>query len=219
MTVIAFVGSEPRLVAAPASGDSAGAATAEARLRLYGRVVSVCFIVVLASWVAAQIGCLLSLFLHFRSGIVVGTIDGTIAFDVAPAIDILDPLRTASHGFSPKVFPTGVSIAFAVILIVASAPFCASLAFLARLFALYARGEVFTGRNARIVRRLGHCVLATGYSPLLLGPIAHLIGVLRPVTGVSRAMIACVLLGLVLLAISHVMTMGERLQQDQEAIL
>ena len=69
------------------------------------------------------------------------------------------------------------------------------------------------------MRRVGHCLMATGYSPLLLGPVAHAIGVLRPVTGVTEGMIAFFFMGMILLAISRVMAIGQRLQQDQEDIL
>jgi len=178
-----------------------------------------CFLFVLALWVILQVGCVLSLFLHFRSGIVVGTIDGSLAFKFWPLIDYFAPTHALSHEFSPHVFPLHVSIACSAILIMASVPFCAALLYLAQLFNLYLHGEVFSQRNAIVMRRIGHSIMATGYSPLLLGPLAHTIGVLKPITGLTDAMIAFVFLGLVLLAISHVMEIGQRMQQDQEEIL
>ena len=217
MAVVAFVRSEPEGVRA--SAGLAGVGKADRKLRLYGRTMKFCFIFVLAAWVALQIGCLLSLFLHFRSGIVVGMIDGSLAFKFWPPIDYLAPTHALAHEFSPKVYPLAVSIAFSAILIVASVPFCAALGFLAQLFAFYSRGEVFTGRNAIVMRRIGHSLTATGYSPFLLGPLAHVLGVLKPITGVTDGMIAFFFVGLILLAISHVMTIGQRLQQDQEDIL
>lgn len=220
MNVVAFVRPEPDRDVAPAGAPGREVASeAEARLRLYGLAMKFCFMVVLASWVALQIGCVLSLFLHFRSGIVVGTIDGSIAFRFWAPIDYLAPAHALAREFSPKVFPVSVSIAFTMILAVASVPFCASLSYLAQLFALYSRGKAFTRRNATVMRRLGHSIMATGYSPFLLGPIAHMIGVLRPVTGLTDKMIAFVFLGLILLAISHATEIGQRMQQDQEAIL
>ena len=126
MAVIAFVRSEPDVVVAPTVSDSSG--KADSWLRLYGRTMKLCFIFVLASWVALQIGCLLSLFLHFRSGIVVGTIDGSLAFKFWPVVDYFVPTHALANEFSPKTYPLAVSIAFTAILIVASAPFCASLA-------------------------------------------------------------------------------------------
>lgn len=219
MAIVAFVRSHPDLAAVPPTTEGVGRSRAEAKLRLYGLAMRSCFIVVLASWVTLQIGCMLSLFLHFRSGIVVGTIDGSIAFRFWAPIDYLAPTHALAHEFSPAVFPTPVAVAFSMILVVASAPFCASLSYLAQLFAFYSRGEVFTDRNTSVMRRIGHSIMATGYSPLLLGPVAHMIGVLKPVTGVTDGMIAFVFLGLILLAISHVMAIGQRLQQEQEAIL
>ena len=217
MAVVAFVRPEPEDVVA--STGLACAGKAELKLRRYGRTMKFCFIFVLAVWVTLQIGCLLSLFLHFRSGIVVGTIDGSLAFKFWPPIDYLAPTHALANEFSPRVYPLAVSIAFSAILIVASVPFCAALGFLAQLFAFYSRGEVFTGRNAIVMRRVGHSLTATGYSPFLLGPLAHMLGVLKPITGVTDGMIAFFFVGLILLAISHVMTIGQRLQQDQEDIL
>jgi len=56
-------------------------------------------------------------------------------------------------------------------------------------------------------------------SPLLLGPIAHAIGVLKPISGITDGMIAFALVGLILLAIAHVMEIGRHMRQDQEDIL
>jgi hypothetical protein len=178
-----------------------------------------CFILILALWVMLQIGCLMSLFLHFRSGIVTGTIDGTLAFKFWRPVDYFSPNHALSGAFVPHVFPLGVEIGYSVILIVASVPFCASLFYLAELFDLYSRGEVFTRHIATMMRRIGHAIMATGYSPLLLGPVAHAIGVLKPISGITDGMIAFVVVGLSLLAISHVMEIGRRLRQDQEDIL
>lgn len=219
MTVIAFVRTGPdHAMPADATGR-AEEARAELRLRRYGVMMKFCFIAVLAFWVALQVGCVLSLFLHFRSGIVVGTVDGTVAFRFWAPLDYLACAHAFSREFAPTLLPPEVAVGFTMILIVASVPFCASLAYLAQLFGAYSKGEVFTRTTASVMRRIGHSVMATGYSPLLLGPIAHMIGVLKPVTGVTDAMIAFVFMGLVLLAISHVMAIGQRLQQDQEDII
>ena len=219
MGVVAFRPS-PATIAVPAR--PAGwiePGSADGRLRLYATTVKLCLTGILASWISLQIGCVLSLLLHFHSGIIVGSIDGTIAFKFWAPIDYLVPTHALAHEFSPKAYPSGVSIAFSFILIVASIPFCASLGLLTRLFTFYSRGEVFTQRNAIIMRRVGHSLMATGYSPFLLGPAAHAIGVLKPITGVTEGMIAFFFMGMILLAISHVMTIGRRLQQDQEEIL
>ena len=215
MPVIAFVKPEPDAVALPTRLDDG----AHRRLRRYGRMMTGSFIVVLTLWVILQVGCLLSLFLRFRSGIVVGTIDGTLAFRFWPAVDSVSPTHALAHEFRPRVYSRAVAIAYAGILVVASVPFCASLAWLAQLFGLYSRGEVFTDRNAAVMRRIGYALTCTGYSPLLLGPLAHLVGVLRPVTGVTDGMVVFFVAGLILLALSHVMAIGARLQQDQEDIL
>ncbi len=220
MAVVVLVRPKPDILATPtAAAGSAGLGTAYDRLRLYGRTMTFCFIAVLVAWMTVQVGCLLSLFLHFRSGIVVGEIDGSIAFRFWPLVDYFAPAHALAHEFVPKIYSPAVATGFSAILILASVPFCCSLAFLAQLFTFYSRGEVFERRNTIVMRRIGHSIMATGYSPLLLGPFAHMIGVLRPVTGVTDGMIAFCLVGLVLLAISHVMTIGQRLQQDQEEIL
>jgi uncharacterized membrane protein len=150
---------------------------------------------------------------------VTGTIDGTIAFKFWPSIDYFSPNHALSSIFVPRVYPPNIAICYAAILMVASVPFCASLLYLEKLFSLYSRGEVFTTRNVMVMRCVGHSILATGYSPLLLGPIAHAIGVLKPISGVTDGMIAFALVGLILLAIAHVMEIGQHMRQDQEDIL
>ncbi len=220
MTVVAFAPPKPSLAAEPVGvSEYAACGAAESRLRLYGLAMRFCFMLVLGTWAILQIGCLLSLFLHFQSGIVAGTINGTLAFKFWPPIDYFSPSHASASAFVPHAFPTAVAIGYSLILFVASVPFCAALFYLAELFGRYSHGEVFTQRNATVMRRMAHSILATGYSPLLLGPLAHAIGVLRPITGITDAMIAFMLLGLILLAISHVMEIGKRLQQDQEAFL
>ena len=220
MTVVEFVRSETSLVDAPAGfPQCADVCEAANRLRIYGRAMRLCFIFILAVWGILQIGCLLSLLLHFRSGIVAGTIDGTVAFKFWPVIDYFSPNHALSNAFLPHVFSLRVVIGYAVVLTIASAPFCASLLLLAKLFDLYSHGVVFTQQNARVMRRIGHSIMATGYSPLLLGPVAHAIGVLKPVSGITDAMIAFIVLGLILLAISDVMEVGQRMRQEQEDIL
>ena len=221
MPVLAFVRPEPSpftetTMAVPAATPTG---QAENRLRFYGRVMQLCFVVVLAAWLICQTGCLLSLFLQFHSGIVAGTIDGTLAFKFWPLLDTFSRNHAVSGAFIPHAFPRTTAIGYTIILVTASVPFCASLLLLSRLFHFYAQGEVFTQRNATIMRRIGHCIMATGYSPLLLGPAAHAIGVLKPVTGMTQAMIAFILLGLLLLAMSHVMEIGQRMHQDQEGFL
>ncbi len=134
-------------------------------------------------------------------------------------IDDRSPNHALENGFIPHVFPAGVAIGYTIMLLVASIPFCASLLYLAKLFSLYSHRDLFTAQNAKVMRRIAHSIMATGYSPLLLGPVAHAIGVLRPVSGMTAAMIAFFLLGLILLAISDVMEVGRYMQQDQDEIL
>ena len=216
MAVVAFVRPEAGAGAGPvAPSRRAGSGGAEGRLRLYGRGMRLCFLLVLALWASLLAGCLLSLFLRFESGIVVGEVDGSIAFRFWPPVDYFSPQHALSPHFVRHAYPLPARAVYAIVLIVASAPFCGALASLARLFGLY----VSPGRNPAALRRPGHCVRATGWAPVLLGPVAHAAGVLKPVTGVTDGMIACVLLGLVLLAISHVMEIGRRIRQEQEEIL
>ncbi len=220
MTVVTFVRPEPEFLVEPvARPPVVEAGSARSRLRFYGSAMRFSFLAVLAAWVATQIGCLLSMFLHFRSGIVTGTIDGTLAFRFSQPLAYLDLVHARAQGFSPTTFSGSVAAAYSAILVTASVPFCSALVLLSRLFRFYSRGEVFTDRNTIIMRRIGHSVMATGYLPFLLGPAAHAIGVLKPVTGVSGGMIAFLFVGLILLAISDVMTIGQGLQQDQEEIL
>lgn len=220
MSVVAFV--KPELRSPPEPRGAPGVAhpgSAASRLRVYACGIRLCLKSVLALWGTLQIACLLSLFLHFRAGIVAGTVDGTLAFRYLPPLGYLAPNMSASAAFIPHAFPQWVALAYAAIAVIASAPFCAALHYLAELFELYAQGLVFTKRNTALVRRVGHLVMATGYLPLALGPFAHSIGILKPVTGVSVAMIGFIVAGLAVLAVSNVAEIGDQMRQDQEGIL
>jgi hypothetical protein len=218
MNVVAFARPEPpsRVLA---EVDRVPTDKAENRLRWHGRAMRLCLLALLAAWLALQSLCLLSLFLRFRSGIVAGTIDGTLAFRFWPLVEYFSPDHAQRAAFVPRIFPFGVCAGYTLILALAALPFCAALLYLAELFGLYAAGEILTRRTTRAMRRAGQCLIATGVSPLLLGPAAHALRILRPLSGISAGMIVFFLVGLMLVAFSNTVEIGDRLRREQEEIV
>jgi Protein of unknown function (DUF2975) len=215
MAVVSFVRPDHPCPAVPAARVPD---EAEIRLKIYGRLLSRCFLVLFALFVFQVAGCVLSLFLHFRSGIVVGELDGTLSFYSWSPLDYVS-LSLEGDRFQPHDFPFHVCLLVAPLLIVVASPIALFLWFLFRLFGLYSEGQIFKAQNTLVMRRLGHAMMAWGYMPILCMPVFHWIGVARPTFAVTKEMLMSVFLGLVLLAISHVMEIGWRIQKEQEEII
>jgi hypothetical protein len=217
MTVVSFArpNTPPPRIAAPRDKIPD---EAKIRLRIYGRLLSRCFLLVFALFIVQVAGCILSLFLHFRSGIVVGNVDGNLSFYSWSPLDYVS-LALGNSSFHPEDFPTFTCFLVTPVLLVAASPIALVLWYLFRLFDLYAKGQIFKAKNTLIMQRLGHCMMACGYMPILCLPIFHWIGVIRPAFVITKEMLMSIFLGLVLLAISRVMEIGWRIQKENEEIV
>jgi hypothetical protein len=91
--------------------------------------------------------------------------------------------------------------------------------FLDRLFGLYARGVVFSPRNIALIRQAGYVLAAIDgvriLESALTGPVLGLIGATRPYVNVELQ-ISMLMVGLSIVAISHVMEMGRELSESDE---
>jgi hypothetical protein len=173
----------------------------------------------LTLWVILQSMCILSLFCHFRTGVEAGMIDGTLAFRFWWLLDYINPAHAQIGRFQPRTFTVLRAVLFSALLITSSIPFVAAVCYLLRLLDGYRRGQVFGHKDTHTMRMLAYTTIATGCSPFFLAPFAHMIGMLKPVTGITGTMIGIVILGLVLYVLSHVLEVGRQLQREQETFL
>jgi hypothetical protein len=173
----------------------------------------------LALWSLLQLACVLALFGYVGPVAEAGMIDGSLAFRFWGAIDYVNPAHAHMAHFRLENFPPAEAVSFSVVLILASAPFVTAMCYLIRLLESYRRQQIFGQANAHDTRMLAFATIATGTSPFFLAPIAHIIGMLKPVTGVSGAMIGVTLIGSLLLVVSLVMDIGVQLQREQESFL
>lgn len=203
----------------PAQDEVSATARARKRLGRYGGALMVGVATALALWTLLQLACVLALFGYAGPVAEAGIIDGSVAFRFWGAVDYVNPAHAHMAHFRPEIFPPAKAVAFSSVLILASAPLVIAMGYLIRLLESYRRQQIFGQGNARDTQMLAVSTIATGTSPFFLAPIAHLIGMLKPVTGVSGAMIGVTLIGCLLLVVSLVMDIGVQLQREQESFL
>lgn len=102
----------------------------------------------------------------------------------------------------------------------------AALYFLARLFRLYACGEIFTRRNVRCIRFVGYAVLARqAVDPFFQALVSASLTLHNPAgervvaLGLSDANLTALVTGLVVLLVSWVMDEGRRLQEADALVI
>ncbi|GBQ64305.1 hypothetical protein AA103196_0830 [Ameyamaea chiangmaiensis NBRC 103196] len=90
------------------------------------------------------------------------------------------------------------------------------LTFLYRLFNLYAKGEVFTFATTREIRNISCSVLAYSCISLVTHPLMYLLGLFPEIFSWDMQQIDALVLGIILLAVTYVMKIGNRIQEEQK---
>lgn len=215
MAVVAFLRPEH----SPPLGEIAiGPTESEIRLRIYGSFLSRFFLAALLFHAIQAAAIEVSLFAHFRWGIVAGEVNGEMIFNIWSPLDFVSDDQTSSL-FHPKFYPLSTCLLASPILIFQQLPFALFLWFLSRLFGLYAQGKIFGNQDAFIMRKISYSLVAMGLLPLPLFPLAHWLGIYSHGFVLNMSMLSCVFLGLVLLAIAHVLEIGSLMRREQEGIL
>ena len=187
---------------------------AERRLTGYARSLRTLFFgLLVVSGTLVTIGATA---LALRSGayVVAGTVNHRLTFVGmigAPAADM------TSQDFIPVSYlPTWATSLGAVFLVVRFLPGLLVLTFLYRLFDLYAKGEVFTFATTREIRNISCSVLAYSCVSLVTHPFMYLLSLFPEVFSWDMQQVDAFVLGIILLAVTYVMKIGNRIQEEHK---
>lgn len=154
--------------------------------------------------------------LTFRSGayVVAGTVNHRLTF---MAMIGMPTDGITSQDFIPvSQLPIWVTSLGAPLLILRFLPGLLVLMFLYRLFDLYAKGEVFTFATTREIRNISCSVLAYSCVSLITHPLMYFLGLFPEVFSWEIQQIDALVLGVILLAVTYVMKIGNRIQEEQK---
>ncbi|MDN7354900.1 DUF2975 domain-containing protein [Acetobacter senegalensis] len=187
---------------------------AERRLMGYARALRALFFGLLA--VSGTLVAVGSAALALRSGayVVVGTVNHRLTFMGiigTPAANM-----TSQDFISVSQLSTWATSLGAPLLALRFLPGLLVLMFLYRLFDLYAKGEVFTFATTREIRNIACSVLAYSCVSLVTHPLMYLLGLFPEIFSWDMQQIDALVLGVILLAVTYVMKIGNRIQEEQK---
>jgi len=187
---------------------------AERRLICYARALRALFFGLLA--VSGALLAVGSAALALRSGtyVVAGTVNHRLTFMGVIGAPVAG---MTSQDFIPvSRLPTWATSLGSPLLILRFLPGLLILIFLYRLFDLYAKGEVFTFATTREIRNISCSVLAYSCVSLVTHPLMYFLGLFPEVFSWDVQQIDALVLGVILLAVTYVMKIGNRIQEEQK---
>jgi len=151
----------------------------------------------------------------FRQGDVAGLEKGGFSFVVDPWV-----AQTLPAAFVPiSHFAFWQSSLAAFLLALRLAPGLIALWHFFSLFRMYGRGLVFTARNAGHVRGMAWALLAYGVVPLLIHATLYVAGMSPVAFKLEIRQIDAVVAGIVLFALSYVVSFGCDIDRDREGFI
>jgi hypothetical protein len=110
-------------------------------------------------------------------------------------------------------------LVYAVDVVVRAAPTLYLFWCLRSLFRLYGRGQVFTGRNARLIAAMGVCLVADAAAPFLCHLVLSATGYEIDKMWAHMAAVQELVLGAVVFVIALVMQAGREIEEDREGFI
>lgn len=110
-------------------------------------------------------------------------------------------------------------LAYAVVVVVRAAPTILLFWFLRSLFRLYGRGQVFTGRNARLIAAMGVCLVVDAAMPFACHLVLSATGYEIDRMWAHMAAVQELVLGAVVFVIALVMQAGREIEEDREGFV
>lgn len=200
----------------PGGAESTGAATGirpDSRLIRRGRLIAGAAAVCLAMALLIDIAAIAATAL--RMGSVAGLLKGGFSFVVDPWMK--NPVPAA---FVPITrFAVWQSTLAACLLALRLAPGLVMLWHFFRLFRMYGQGLVFTARNERHVRSIAWTLLAYAVVPLLTHASLYLAGMSTIAFKLEVRQIDAVIAGIILFALSYVVSFGCDIDRDREGFV
>jgi hypothetical protein len=153
----------------------------------------------------------------FRSPLA-GLANGSFAFEIGS----LWPFDTGAPG--PAMVPIdhytlAQSLTCAALLALRLAPGVVILWSLMRLFGMYGRGEVFTARNEHYVRVMAWALIAYAVVPLVTHATLFLMHMSAVAIRLEVRQLDALVAGLILLALSRVMSFGCAIDEDRKGFV
>lgn len=116
-------------------------------------------------------------------------------------------------------WPLAEKLAYGPVLVARAAPSIGLFWCLRRLFGLYAEGEVFTARNALLIKAMGVWLIADAVAPLLCHLALSATGLEIDGKWAHLGSIQELVLGAVVFVIARVMQVGHEIEQDREGFV
>jgi hypothetical protein len=110
-------------------------------------------------------------------------------------------------------------LVYAVDVVVRGAPTICLFWCLRSLFRLYGQGQVFTGRNARLIAAMGVCLIADAAAPFLCHLVLSATGYEIDKMWAHMAAVQELVLGAVVFMIALVMQAGREIEEDREGFI
>lgn len=187
---------------------------AERRLYGYAKLLRAVFFAMLAISSTLVATGAMALLLRNSAYVVAGTVGQRLSF--LAVIGTPTTEMTGQHFVPAYKLPILTTTVGAPIFLLRFLPGLLILLFLYKLFNLYARGEVFTFATTSEIRNISYSVLAYSCISLITHPIMYLLGLFPELISYDMQQIDAFFLGIILLAVTYVMQIGNRIQEEQK---
>lgn len=178
------------------------------RLRSASRGFEVLFTILFVAFIALAIVSLWIIFFYRGTMIAIGPRGGILTTDPLPP----DFVPFFTWRFDQK-------LVYALDVLVRAAPSIWLFGALRALFRLYGSGEVFSGRNARLIKAMGACLIADAALPFLCHLALSATGYEIDKMWAHMAAIQELVLGAVVFLIALVMQAGHEIEEDREGFV
>jgi hypothetical protein len=179
------------------------------KIRRASRAVELLFAVLFVAFIALAIFSLWVLWFYQGSVITVGPRGGMISTNGAPPADFI-PFRN---------WPLAEKLAYTPDVLFRAAPTIALFWCLRSLFRAYGRGQVFTPRNAGLIKAMGVCLVIDAAAPFLCHLALSATGYEIDRMWAHLAALQELVLGAVVFVSALVMQAGHEIEQDREGFV
>jgi Protein of unknown function (DUF2975) len=178
------------------------------KIRAASRSFEVLFAILFAAFIALAIFSLWIIFFYKGTMIAIGPRGGILTTDPLPPDFV--PFFT---------WRLDQKLVYAVDVVVRAAPTLYLFWCLRSLFRLYGQGQVFTGRNARLIAAMGVCLIADAALPFLCHLVLSATGYEIDKLWAHMAAVQELVLGAVVFVIALVMQAGREIEEDREGFI
>ena len=178
------------------------------KIRAASRGFEILFAGLFVAFIALAIFSLWIIFFYKGTMIAIGPRGGIITTDPLPPDFV--PFFT---------WRLDQKLVYAVDVVVRGAPTIYLFWCLRSLFRLYGQGQVFTGRNARLIAAMGVCLIADAAAPFLCHLVLSATGYEIDKMWAHMAAVQELVLGGVVFMIALVMQAGREIEEDREGFI